>query len=119
MKYSEAPKTEGTDYSAVVVALDALRGEIGARHVENTSTLELVEGKVNILIERVDDLAKGFPEGDVEGHRRYHEALIKKAEVRTRLYEKLLEKLMEKGVWAVIALLAVALWQYFKAQVKG
>jgi hypothetical protein len=119
MKYSEAPHTEGNDLRAVVEALDSLRDEIGQRHTENTDTLEVVEKKLEVVIERVDDLAKGFPEGDAEGHRRYHEALIEKAKARTRLYEQLLEKLMEKGIWALLLLLAFSLWQYIKAQVKG
>jgi hypothetical protein len=104
---------------AVADALDKLRDEMGQRHTENTSTLEVVEDKVNVLIERVDDLARGFPQDDPDGHRRYHEALIVKAEARARLYEKLLEELAKKGLWALLVLIGVAVWQYFKSQVKG
>lgn len=119
MRYSDAPHTDGADFRSVVEAIDALRGEIGARHAENTSTLEVVEVKVNVLIERVDDLARGFPNDDPDGHRRAHEALIRKAEARARLYEKLLEELAKKGLWALLVLFGIALWQYIKSQVKG
>lgn len=116
-RYSEAPHTDGNDLGAVVVALDALRDEIGQRHTENTSTLEMLEKKVDLAIQGVDDLHKAFPGGDWEGHRRYHETLIAKAEARARLYEKLLEELTKKGLLALFALVAVAVWQYIKSKV--
>ncbi|AET91088.1 hypothetical protein BYI23_B004810 [Burkholderia sp. YI23] len=98
-------------------ALDSLRDEIGTRHVENTSSLEVVQRELKIVIERVDDLAKGFPGGDWEGHRLYHEAVIKKMEARAKLYEDLRADLAKKGLWAVIVAIGAAIWFYVKAKI--
>lgn len=117
MRYEDPPHTEGEGWRAVVEAVDSLRDEIGARHVENTSSLEVLEKDLKVVIERVDDLAKGFPDGDWEGHRRYHEAVIKKMEARAQFYSDLRGKLVEKGVWALILLLGAALVQYVKTKV--
>lgn len=116
MRYVDAPHTEGEGLRAVADALDALRDEIGQRHTENTSTLEVVEDKVNVLIDRVDDLARGFPDNDPDGHRRAHEAQIRKAEARTRLYEKLYEELATKGVLALIVFIGSSVVYYAAAK---
>lgn len=116
MRYEDPPHTEGEGWRAVVEAVDSLRNEIGERHVENTSSLEVLEKDLKVVIERVDDLARGFPDGDWDGHRRYHEAVIQKMEARAKFYEDLRGELAKKGVWALIALLGVALWQYVKGR---
>jgi hypothetical protein len=116
MRYEDPPHTDGDGFRAVVAAIDTLRDEIGQRHVENTSSLEVLEKDLKVVIERVDDLAKGFPDGDPDGHRRAHEALIKRAEAKARFYEDLRGELAKKGLWALIGLLGIALWQYVKAR---
>jgi hypothetical protein len=117
MRYSDAPHTEGEGWRAVVEAVDSLRDEIGVRHTENTSSLEVLEKDLKVVIERVDDLAKGFPGGDWEGHRHFHEELIKKMEARTALYQELRVQLVTKGLWALLVLVGVAVWQYVKGKV--
>lgn len=117
MRYSEnPPHTEGDGFKAVALALEQLRIDIGQRHVENTSSLEVVEGKVNVLIERVDDLAKGFPNNDPDGHRLYHDAVIKRMEARTRFYEALRAELAKQGLWSLIVFIGGALIYYIRAK---
>lgn len=117
MRYDDPPHTDGDGFRAVAKALDSLRDEIGQRHVENTSSLEVVEGKLNEAISRIDDLHRAFPEGDPDAHRRYHETLIHKAEAKAKFYEDLRSELAKKGLWALLALIGVALWQYLKTKV--
>lgn len=117
MRYDDPPHTEGDGYAAVARALDSLRDEIGTRHVENTSSLEVVQRELKVVIDRVDDLAKGFPGGDWEGHRLYHEAVIKRMEARTELYRELRSELAKKGLWALIAMMGAALWFYIKSKI--
>jgi hypothetical protein len=119
MRYNDPPHTEGDGSRAIADALDRLRDEIGQRHTENTSTLEVVEDKLNVLFDRVDDLAKGFPDGDWEGHRRYHEAVIKKMEARTKFYDDLRGDLAKKGLWAVILTMAAAIWFFLKSKLNS
>lgn len=110
MRYAEnAPRTEDDGYRAVIDAIDRLRDDMNNRHVENGSTLEVLEKDLKVVIDRVDDLAKGFPDGDPEGHRRAHEALIKRAEERAALYRALREELVKRGVLAFIVLLGTLL----------
>jgi hypothetical protein len=119
MRYTEnPPHTEGDGFREVAEALNQLRIDIGQRHVENTSSLEVVEGKVNVLIERVDGLAKGFPDGDPDGHRRLHEALARKEESRAKFYEDLRLKLVERGLWALIVMLGTALCFFVTSKIK-
>ncbi|MEX3972264.1 hypothetical protein [Paraburkholderia caribensis] len=117
MRYEDPPHTEGEGWRAVVAAVDSLRTEIGERHVENTSSLEVLEKDLKVVIERVDDLARGFPDGDWEGHRRYHEAVIQKMEARTKFYDDLRTELAKKGLWALLVLVGIAVWQYIKTRV--
>lgn len=119
VRYPDALHTEGEGWRAVVAAVDSLRDEVGQRHVENTSTLQELDLKVNVAIDRIDDLHKAFPGGDWEGHRRYHETLIAKAEARTRFYDDLRAELAKKGIWALIGLLGLALWQFIKSRMAS
>ncbi|MBC8642140.1 hypothetical protein IAG25_35635 [Caballeronia sp. EK] len=111
------PRTEGDDMRAILAALNKLTVDFGLRHVENTSSLAVLEKDLKVVKELVDDLAKGFPGGDPDGHRRAHEAQIRKAEARAKFYEDLRSKLVERGLWALILFIGVALWQYFKVRV--
>ena len=116
MKYEDPPQTEGKGWEAVASALNGLRDEIGQRHTENTSSLQVLEKDLKVVIERVDDLAKGFPKGDWEGHRQYHESIIRKMEARTRLYEELRAELARKGLWALIVAIGTACWYFVRTQ---
>lgn len=110
MRYREPPEEEGEGYAAVAHAINRLRDEIGQRHVENSSSLEVVEGELKVLINRVDDLAKGFPNKDPDGHRRAHEVLIRKTEARAKFYEDLRAELAKKGLWALVIGAGAGLW---------
>lgn len=104
-------------HQQVVDAIEGLRGDLDERHLENTTALGVTDRKVDEVIRRVDDLHKAFPGGDWEGHRRYHERLISKMEAREQFYRDLRAELAKKGMWAVIVLLGLALWQYLKTKV--
>ena len=117
MRYDEhAPRTEIEGFMGIVAALDKLRDEIGLRHVENTSSLEVIEKDIKVLTDRVDDLTRGFPNGDPDGHRIYHEASIKRIEARTRFYEALLAELAKQGLWSLIIFVGAAVVYYIKSK---
>lgn len=63
--------------------------------------------------ERLEALEKAFPNSDPEGHRRYHEAEIRKLHEHT---ERMASLKYEVAKWAVLAIIgwaAVALWGVF------
>lgn len=88
----------------VLQLLSQLGANQGILHSENTDHLQRLEEMIK----------EGFPDGDAEAHRKYHEALIRKAEERTRFYAELRVKLAEKGIWAVIVFVGAALYWYIK-----
>ena len=68
--------------------------------------------------ERFDNLEalirSGFPDGDIEGHRRAHEEVIKAAQEWKNLRHAVLEKILTTGIWSAVVLLAAILWNHFK-----
>lgn len=54
-----------------------------------------------------------FPAGDPEGHKRFHEASIQRAEKSAAFWEKMLYELAKWGLVLFIGWAAVALWQTF------
>lgn len=71
---------------------------------------------------RFDELEKmlrsAFPDGDLDGHRRAHQTVIAAAADRATLWKSVREKTISGSIWAGIVLLAAALWEYIKDQVK-
>lgn len=119
VKYPEhAPRTEGTGDDAIIRAIDSLRDEIGLRHVENTSVNEEQSRKLDEVIRQVDELNKAFPGGDRDGHRRYHESLIARAEARTSFYLDLRSDLAKKGLWVVIFALGAMAIRYAQNHIR-
>ena len=70
---------------------------------------------------RFDQLEKliksGFPHGDPDAHRRVHETFISEAAERAALKKSIIEKIVTGGVWSVIVLVALAVWEYLKTGV--
>jgi hypothetical protein len=104
-------------HEEIAAAIHALSTSMDQRHCENITAQSVTERKVDEVIRRVDDLHKAFPGGDWEGHRRYHEELIRKMEARSEFYEDLRSELARKGIWAVLGLVGLAMWQYLKTKV--
>lgn len=77
---------------------------------------EMRDGQRDVVA-RLDKLIQGFPEGDIEGHRRYHEAVVKRIELRNELVKAALVKMAQAGAVGASAWLLVALWQAFKVSV--
>lgn len=55
-------------------------------------------------------LESAFPGGDIEGHRRYHEAVIADVEAKKKLTQAIKEKTISGLVWAFIVWVGIALW---------
>ena len=60
-----------------------------------------------------------FPGGDHVAHCGYHDLMIEDIRDRKRLIRAIKEKTIAGLVWAGVIALALALWQWFKTQVKG
>ena len=88
---------------------------IGPAFVEVLTEIRDVQRQ---LLAKVDTLAAGFPGGDTEGHRRYHEAVIDRLEQRNKLRRELLGRLAAAGAIAGAGWLFLFMWQVFKASLK-
>lgn len=51
-----------------------------------------------------------FPDGDMDGHRRYHEILIEEALERKKMRNAIFIHVAKSSTWAVIAGLVVLVW---------
>ena len=70
------------------------------------------------IIRRLDDLTSGFPGGDLEGHRRYHESVIEWRDLRNKIVREALIKVGTSGLVAGSCWLIYAIWQAVKISIK-
>lgn len=92
----QIPKRRSTD--PVLDAINVLQQSFDKRHTENTGHLEALE-------EKVDQVLKGFPDGDPASHRKFHEALINRAQAREKFWNDLRSELIRKGILAMLVFL--------------
>lgn len=67
---------------------------------------------------KTDQLLSAFPAGDIDGHRRYHEAVIEWRELRNKMVGEALIKAAGAGVVGGLGWIAYALWKSFLITVK-
>lgn len=60
-----------------------------------------------------------FPDGDTEGHRRYHELIIQKTEEVRRLRVAIQEKTISALIWSFIVFLATCVGSFILNIIKG
>ena len=94
-------------------------------HLERHNAQEIMRqqslvGELRTSIEGLEDLIKrGFPGGDPEEHRRYHEEAIALMRARRKLMESISERTVTGLVWAVIGVTGLALWHFLVARIVG
>lgn len=80
------------------------------------SSLERMREDIAGLRETIESVVPG---GDIEGHRRYHEALIAAQLKRAKMFDAIIEKSIVSLVWAGVVAVATAVWHhYFRGGVK-
>ena len=107
------------DDSQTAKALWALKTDLDTRHDENTERHNTTDERLEEVLRQIKKLSDGFPAGDTDGHRRYHEAVIKRAEARAKLWEETRAHVIKNGFWLGLGFLCWTLWQAFKAKVAG
>lgn len=58
-------------------------------------------------------LGCAFPNGDPEGHRRYHEDTISAMEARSKFWKQMLFEVTKYGLFGVVGWLAYTVWVAF------
>jgi len=74
---------------------------------------EFVRSSTSNQAQRLESLASGFPSGDPAGHRRYHEAEIKRIEARAEFWSKLRLSVTQWGLLGFLGWVLVSLWHEF------
>jgi len=65
----------------------------------------------------VSSISKGFPDGDPESHRRYHETVMEWRELRNTMVRDALAKVGAAGFFGGVGLLAYAIWAALKMEI--
>lgn len=74
---------------------------------------EFVRTSTPAQAQHLESLASGFPDGDPAGHRRYHEAEIKRIEARAEFWSKLRLSVTQWGLLGFLGWALVSLWHEF------
>ena len=75
------------------------------------------------ILELLKDISRAFPrndfdEPDYDGHRKYHQQLIRRAVEADKDRQAAVQDVVKKGLWAGLGLMAYALWEYIKDRLK-
>ncbi|WP_136414410.1 hypothetical protein [Herbaspirillum sp. ST 5-3] len=81
--------------------------------------ISAMRGELADNTRKTDQILKGFPQGDPDGHRRYHEEVIQKMADNRKLRQDLITHLAKTGSWLAFAGVVTILFKYFKAQILG
>lgn len=114
--YSGDRMPERDEHAAAVWALKAALDE---RHDENVVRIEATDEKIDEMRRDLAELKRAFPNEDPDSHRRYHEALIRGAEARSKLWQDLLGHLLKNGIWAGVIGMIFIVGQYIKTKLTG
>lgn len=77
-----------------------------------------IERQVVEIQQRQDTIIAGFPDGDPDSHRRYHESIIEWRELRNRMVREALIKAAQVGTVGGIGWVAYALWVALKMEIN-
>ena len=85
----------------------------GERH-ETPEELS-IEKKLDLILAEVKHMRSAFPKDedgnvDYEGHRKYHESLIRAAEAQAEFWNDLKREVAKKGILAAIVIVLGLLW---------
>lgn len=105
-----------TPYHSLSDDTKAIISAINNISSQNAKQLDEIERKVNAI------KTSAFPEGDADGHRRYHEAVIERMEQRNAMYREIKLHLAKAGLFGagsiIIYTIGKALVEYLRKWVE-
>lgn len=112
------PNTLSADAKALLVAIQTMQAQQQRRDTaqqeQHQRDNEALQREIMALSAAVKT---GFPDGDLDGHRRYHELLIEEALERKRMRSAVFIHVAKASTWAVIVGLLALLWAGFKERI--
>lgn len=98
-------------------ALTQLLTEMRDAQRRTTEVLDQLKQQDTLATVNIEKILAGFPAGDFEGHRRYHESVIEWRELRNKMMREGLIKVAQAGMLAGTGILIGLLWKAFKISV--
>lgn len=80
---------------------------------------KILENHVTQTNTKLADISKGFPGGDADAHRRYHETQIALVEEKRKLRIAISEKTISGIIWSAIVFVGIAAWTAIKQHIVG
>ncbi len=87
------------------------------KHEENKRQIESILATQRQVKAELEGIARGFPDGDPESHRRYHEQIMEWHELRNKMVREALVNAAKAGGIAGLAWIAYAVWTAFKMEI--
>lgn len=84
-----------------------------------TASVEAMRGELAENTRKTEEVLKGFPLGDPDGHRRYHEEVIQQIADRRKLWQELLTHAVKTSTWLALVGIISVLWSHFKASIMS
>lgn len=104
---TEVRKMVGEPLVEVILGLQEGQREI-------VTTLAQFDKRQEHTEQEIINIKKAFPDGDMEGHRRYHETMIEMLQERRRLRAAIQEKTISALIWVCIVAAAGGIWHSMK-----
>lgn len=75
------------------------------------------------ILDLLKDISRAFPrndfdEPDYDGHRKYHQQLIRRAIQDDKDRQSAVQDVVKKGLWAGLALMGYAIWEYITDRIR-
>lgn len=83
---------------------------------ELRETVQKMSADIGEIKDTLQDLLKAFPAGDLEGHRRYHDAMIERNHEIRKLRYAIREKTIFGLLWLALGLIGTSLWFFISAK---
>lgn len=99
------------DAKAILAALEAMQASADRNQDAKYDSLHKEMVALSAAVKTA------FPDGDLDGHRRYHEILIEEAMERKRMRSAIFIHVAKSSTWAVIAGLVVLVWIGLKEKI--
>jgi hypothetical protein len=108
---SQLPHDRRANDGPVMLLLQSLHDKQDRMEERLTTHMANETGELAVEVARL--MAQAFPDGDPDGHRRHHEAVIAKAEARAEFWRKMAYEITKYGLLGFIGWLGVTTWQAF------
>lgn len=109
--YKAADRRTQPDESAFMFMLRQIHDTI--EKMDNKLTSHIADETEVLAREIARHMHIAFPEGDPEGHRRHHEAVIRKAEKSAEFWETMAKEVSKWGLIGFLGWIGIALYRHF------